>query len=162
MNAWLFALAFVLLVGLVSFLVYERRQNRKHEQRVRKLYASPILDELQDVLHFAKKHAAELVTVDKSGVYIRFLSPGYGDYYFSMHAHGFQQLTPKQQAAMRTILEERMPHLNEKKHYHLSRQTKRLPNGNIEHAFTYTMDNQYKKMLTRAPYYAPQMVPYMG
>ena len=35
-----------------------------------------------------------------------------------------------------------------------------LVNGKIEFAYTYTMSNRYKEMLTRAPYYAPRMQPY--
>ncbi|MBE5794539.1 MAG: hypothetical protein E7323_07650 [Clostridiales bacterium] len=162
MNALLIAFAVVLLILLVSFLVYDLRQTRKHRQLVRKLYASPILDNMQDELHFAKKHAVEYARVDKNGVHFRFLSPGYGEYHFIMQEHGFRQLTPAQQSAMRTILEERLPHFTEQTHYRLSRSSKHLPNGNTEYAYTYTMTNHYKEMLTRAPYYAPQMVPYIG
>jgi len=162
MNALLFAFAVILLVLLFSFLIYERQQNHKHQQLVRKLYASPILDELQEALRFAKKHAVEQATVDKYGVHFRFLSPAYGEYHYLMREHSYQQLTPAQQSAMRTVLEERLPHLTEKTHYRLSRKTKHLPNGDMEYAFTYTMTNRYKEMLTRAPHYAPQMVPYVG
>ena len=162
MNVLLAMLAAILMILLVSFLVYDMRQTRKHRQRVRKLYSSPIMDEMQDALHFAKKHSVELAMVDKHGVHFRFLSPAYGEYHFIMREHGFRTLTPAQQSAMRTILEERLPHFTEKTHYRLSRSTKYLPNGDTEYAYTYTMTNHYKEMLTRAPYYAPQMVPYVG
>ena len=159
---FLLVAAVVLFGGLIAFIVYEHRQTRLHRQRVRKLYASPIMDELQHVLRFAKKHAVEVATVDKNGIHFRFLSPGYGEYHFLMHQHGYLNLTPAQQSAMRTILEERLPHLTEKTHYRLSRQITRLPNGETESFYTYIMTNQYKEMLTRAPHYAPQMLPYAG
>lgn len=162
MNAMLFAFSFVLVVISVAFFVYDRRQNRKHRQLVRKLYASPILDDMQEELRFAAKHAVELATVDKYGVHFRFLSPAYGEYHFLMREHGYKLLTSAQQSAMRTVLEERLPHFTEKTHYRLSRSTKYLPNGDIEFAYHYTMTNAYKEMLTRAPYYAPRMVPYVG
>ena len=109
-----------------------------------------------------QKHAVELAIVDKTGVHFRFLSPGYGEYHFVMREHGFQNLTPAQQSAMRTVLEERLPHLTEKTHYRLSRRAIQLPNGQTEYSYSYIMSNQYKEMLTRAPYYVPQMVPYVG
>ena len=161
-NVLLFVFAAILLVLLLAFLIYEFRQTRLHRRRVRMLYASPVMDELQHGLRFAKKHAAELITVDKNGVYLRFLSPGYGEYFYLMEEHGFAQLTPQQQSAMRTVLEERLPHLAEKSHYRLTRKTIQLPNGKIEYAFSYTMTNSYKEQLTRAPHYAPRMTPYSG
>lgn len=162
MITFMLTLTFVLLGLLVAFFIYDHRQNCQHRQRVRKLYASPVMDALQPALHFAKKHAVELAIVDKTGVHFRFLSPGYGEYHFVMREHGFQNLTPAQQSAMRTVLEERLPHLTEKTHYRLSRRTIQLPNGQTEYSYSYIMSNQYKEMLTRAPYYVPQMVPYVG
>ncbi len=158
----LFSLAAVLSILLVAFLLYEHRQTRQHRLRVRKLYASAVMEELKPVLRFAKKHAVELATVDKNGVYLRFLSPGYGEYRLLMREHHFAPLSPLQQNAMRTVLEEQLPHFTEKSHYRLTRRTRHLLNGSTEYAYTYTMTNQYKEMLTRAPQYAPQMVPYMG
>lgn len=155
----LFSFAAILLILLAAFLIYEHRQNRQHRLRVRKLYASAVMEELKPVLRFAKKHAVELATVDKSGVYLRFLSPGYGEYRLVMREHHFAPLTPLQQNAMRTVLEEQLPHFAEKSHYRLTRQTRYLLNGSIEYAFTYTMTNPYKEMLTRAPHYAPSMKP---
>lgn len=162
MIVWLLVAAGCLVALLAAFLIYECRQTRLHCQRVRKLYASPIMDELQHGLRFAKKHAVELATVDKNGVHLRFLSPAYGEYHFLMHQHGYLNLTPAQQSAMRTVLEERLPHLTEKTHYRLCRNTIQLPNGQTEYFYTYVMTNQYKEMLTRAHHYAPQMIPYAG
>lgn len=160
MNAYLTAFTAFLVLLLIAFLVYEIRQNRKHMLRVRKLYASPIMDDLQYALRFAKKHAVELAQVDKTGVYLRFLSPGYGEYRYRMNDHGYANLTPAQQSAMRTVLEEQLPHFTEKAYYRLSRKTVVLLNGKTEYVYSYTMTNPYKEKLTRAPHYAPQMQPY--
>ena len=162
MNALLFVFAAALLAVLIALMIYDSRQISKHRQLVDKLYASPVMDEMQGALHFAKKHAVETATVDKHGVHLRFLSPAYGEYHFIMREYGFRPLTPAQQNAMRTVLEERLPHMTEKTHYRLSRTVKQLPNGQTEYAHSYIMTNQYKEMLTRAPYYAPRMVPYAG
>ena len=162
MTTALYAFSFILVVLSIAFITYDHSQSRKHRQHVRKLYASPIMDDMQDALRFAGKHAVELATVDKYGVHFRFLSPAYGEYHYLMNENGYRFLTPAQQSAMRTVLEERLPHLTEKTHYRLSRSTKHLPNGDLEYAYTYTMANNYKEMLTRAPYYAPRMVPYVG
>lgn len=160
MNAYMVAFTAFLFLVLAAFLIYETRQNRRHELRVRKLYASPVMDELQHELRFAKKHAVELARVDKTGVYLRFLSPGYGEYRYRMRDHGFANLTPEQQNALRTVLEEQLPHFDEKDYYRLSRKNVYLPNGKTEHVYSYTMTNRYKEKLTRAPQYAPQMQPY--
>lgn len=160
MNALLFAFTAFLILLLLAFTIYEWRQARQHKLRVRKLYASPMMDELKHGLRFAKKHAVELARVDKTGVYLRFLSPGYGEYTYRMREHGYANLTPQQQSALRTVLEEQLPHFDDKGHYRLTRKTIYLLNGKTEYAYSYTMTNRYKEMLTRAPYYAPQMQPY--
>ncbi len=160
MNAFLFAFTAFLVLLLTAFTIYELRQARLHRLRVRKLYASSMMDELQHGLRFAKKHAVELARVDKTGVYLRFLSPGYGEYHYRMREHGYANLTPQQQSALRTVLEEQLPHFDDKSHYRLTRKSIYLLNGKIEFAYTYTMTNHYKEMLTRAPYYAPRMQPY--
>lgn len=160
MNAYMAAFTAFLILLLAAFLIYDTRQNRKHRLRVRKLYASPIMDELKHELRFAQKHAVELARVDKTGVYLRFLSPGYGDYCYCMRDHGYANLTPQQQNALRTVLEEQLPHFDEKDYYRLSRKTVYLLNGKTEYVYSYTMTNHYKEKLTRAPHYAPQMQPY--
>ena len=160
MNAYLIAFSAFLVILLTIFVIHEVRQARLHRLRVRKLYASPMMDELQHELRFAQKHAVELARVDKTGVYLRFLSPGYGEYAYRMREHGYANLTPQQQSALRTVLEEQLPHFDDKSYYRLTRKTIYLVNGKIEFAYTYTMSNRYKEMLTRAPYYAPQMQPY--
>lgn len=160
MNASVFAFTAFLVLLLIAFLLHELRQSRLHRLRVRKLYASPIMDELQHELRFAKKHAVELAHVDKTGVYLRFLSPGYGEYSYRMREHGYGALTPEQQSALRTVLEEQLPHFDDKAYYRLTRKMVYLPNGKTEYVYTYTMSNRYKEMLTRAPYYAPRMQPY--
>jgi hypothetical protein len=93
-------------------------------------------------------------------VYLRFLSPGYGEYAYRMREHGYANLTPQQQNALRTVLEEQLPHFDDKSYYRLTRKIIHLVNGKTEYAYTYTMSNRYKEMLTRAPYYAPRMQPY--
>ena len=160
MNAYILAFAAFLLVLLIVFVIHELHQSRQHRLRVRKMYASPMMEELQHELRFAQKHAVELARVDKTGVYLRFLSPGYGEYSYRMREHGFSPLTPQQQSALRTVLEEQLPHFDDQNYYRLTRKTIYLVNGKIEFAYTYTMSNRYKEMLTRAPYYAPRMQPY--
>ncbi len=160
MNAYFIAFTAFLVILLIAFLIYELRQSRLHKLRVRKLYASPMMDELKHELRFAKKHAVELAQVDKNGVYLRFLSPGYGEYTYRMREHGYASLTPQQQSALRTVLEEQLPHFDDKDYYRLTRKFVHLPNGKTETAYSYTMTNSYKETLTRAPYYAPRMQPY--
>ena len=54
---------------------------------------------------------------------------------------------------MRTLLEECLPKLTDIKRYRPSCKRVRLVNGDVEREFHYTMQNSYKTMLSRAPYY---------
>lgn len=147
------ALALALFVITIVGAMRERDSNRRHQLRVRKLYASPVFDNLSPILKAAKKRHVEQVIIDKTGVVLCFLSPVGSNTAFLMKEYGFQYLSVEQQEAMRTVLEECLPQLRDHKLYHLNRQRIVLLNGDVEYVSRYIMQNSYKVRLIRAPYY---------
>lgn len=146
---------FVILLLFYCFftLFQEGQRSRRHKLRVQKLYASPIFQEMLPVLTMAKKRPLEQVTIDKTGVRFAYMTPVGSWDVFDMKENGFAYLTFEQQEAMRTLLEECLPKLADIKRYRSSSRRVRLVNGDVEYEFRYVMQNSYKAMLARAPYY---------
>lgn len=134
-------------------LVNEARRSRRHALVVRKLYASPVFDDMLPLLRIARKRHIEQLTIDKTGVLFTFMYPSGSHNAFMMKNYGYPYLNMEQQEAMRTLLEECLPKLRDASRYHHSQKRVRLINGEVEYVFRYAMQNQYKAMLNRAPYY---------
>lgn len=98
-------LGILLLVYLVAALVREIRRLQRQRMRVRKLYASPVFQDMLPMLEHARKRHLEQVRVDKTGVLITYLFPAGSNSAFLMKPHGYAYLTEEQQDAMRTLLE---------------------------------------------------------
>ena len=95
-------LGILLLVYLVAALVREIRRLQRQRMRVRKLYASPVFQDMLPMLEHARKRHLEQVRVDKTGVLITYLFPAGSNSAFLMKPHGYAYLTEEQQDAMRT------------------------------------------------------------
>lgn len=144
----------ILPVGLLAGALWrERRQKKRLELRVQKLYASQLFEDMMPQLRFSRKQQIEQVTVDKTGVVFRYLHVKNNEAAFLMRPHGYRYLTPEQQEAMRAVLEECLPQLRDNKRYSLGRRRIRLLNGEVEYVYQYTIANDYKAALMRAPYY---------
>ena len=143
----------LLLVYLIAALVREIRRLQRQRMRVRKLYASPVFQDMLPMLEHARRRHLEQVRVDKTGVLITYLFPAGSNTAFLMKPHGYAYLTEEQQAAMRTLLEECLPKLRQRGCYRLLRRTYRLVNGQVEYSYRYVMQNRYKASLVRIPYY---------
>ena len=120
---------------------------------VRKMYASPMFEDMMPMLALAKRHSLEQVRVDKTGVMFRLLHPAGNEMVFFMRSHGYPYLTEERQEAMRVLLEECIPKLAERDKYEVMRRRNRLINGDVEYEYSYTMRNAYKNKLVRAQYY---------
>lgn len=145
------------LIVLLVVLIRQHRRTRLQQLRVRKLYASPVFEALYPMLKGARRHVPEQITVDKTGVLFRYLTPAGYRNAFLMKEHGFAYLTPDQQEAMLVVLEECLPTLRQNDHYRFSQKTQRLIDGRSERSYTYTMANSYKITLARSTYYDPRM-----
>lgn len=144
----------LLLVGSGVYLLWHEHTVEKMLcLRMQKLQASQLFEDMQPFLRMAKKHAFEQLTVDKTGVAIRYLNHSIGEVAFLMRPNGYHYLTPEQQEAMRGVLEELFPVLRDHAHYGLNRCRNRLLNGDVEYAYRYIIANAYKAKLVRAPYY---------
>ncbi len=154
MQTALPALAVAMLVGsAIALMVRDRRQQQRLRLRVQKLYASQLFEDMLPLLQACRKRQLEQVIVDKTGVVMRYLHSAGGESAFLMRPNGYRYLTPEQQEALRTVLEECLPKIRDSQRYHLTRQRIRLLNGQVEYAYRYTITNAYKARLARAPYY---------
>lgn len=146
-------LAAVFVGAVVVSLYQEHRHQKKLRLHVQKLYASQLFEDMMPMLKAARRHSVEQVTVDKTGVMLRYFQPHSMETAFLMRPNGYAYLTPEQQEAMRVILEECLPALRDQQKYRLSRRRIRLVNGDTEYEYRYTINNAYKATLVRAPYY---------
>ena len=89
-------LGILLLVYLVAALVREIRRLQRQRMRVRKLYASPVFQDMLPMLEHARKRHLEQVRVDKTGVLITYLFPAGSNSAFLMKPHGYAYLTEEQ------------------------------------------------------------------
>ena len=146
-------LAAVLAGAVIIYFYREHVHEKKLRLRVKKLYASQLFMDMMPMLHAARHHSMEQLTVDKTGVLIRYLQASSAETAFLMRPNGYAYLTPEQQEAMRAVLEECLPKLSDSARYHVHRKRNYLLNGDVEYAYQYTITNAYKAQLCRAPYY---------
>lgn len=151
-EVWLILLAAALLAYLIVLICREARAVRRHKLRVRKLYASPVFEAMLPFLSTARRRRLEQARVDKTGVLFTYLTPPGSSSAFLMKKQGFAYLTPEQQNAMRTLLEECLPYLQDRSMYRVSRRVYRLVNGEKEYSYRYVIQNDYKAMLARSRY----------
>ena len=147
------ALAAFCVVAVAASLYREHRNAKKLRLRVQKLYASQLFEDMMPMLRAARHHSVERVTVDKTGVALKYFQPHSMETAFLMRPNGYAYLTPEQQEAMRVILEQCLPALQDQQKYRLIRRRVRLVNGEVEYVYSYTICNAYKATLCRAPYY---------
>ena len=153
-------LAAMLAGVVVAYFYQEHLREKKLQLRVQKLYASQLFEDMIPMLQFARHNAIEQLVVDKTGVVLRYLHSEGAETAFLMRPNGYAYLTVEQQEAMRSVLEECLPKLREKEKYHVTRKRNVLLNGSVEYAFHYTIDNAYKALLNRAPYYDGTLQPH--
>lgn len=146
------ALAALLAGAVVVYFYREHIREKKLRLRVQKFYASQLFEDITPMVRFARHHAVEQVTVDKTGLVMRLLPTGQ-ETAFLMRPNGYNYLTVEQQEAMRAVMEECIPKLCDNEHYRVTRKRNVLLNGDIEYAYQYTISNAYKARLARAPYY---------
>ena len=158
MQSVLPVLLAALFAGLVVAYFYrEHIREKKLQLRVQKLYASQLFEDMMPMLRFARHHAVEQMSVDKTGVVLRYLNHSGSEVAFLMRPNGYAYLTVEQQEAMRSVLEECLPKLRDTSKYHVIRKRVVLLNGCTEYTYQYAMTNRYKSLLTRAPYYNGSM-----
>lgn len=141
------------LAAMVLFYFYrDSIREKKLRLRVQKLCASQLFEDMTPMLRFARRHAIQRLTVDKTGVILCFLANNQ-ETAFLMRPNGYNYLSPEQQEAMRAVLEECIPNLRDNRKYRFGRKRITLLNGDVEYAYQYTIANSYKAKLSRAAYY---------
>jgi len=143
----------LLAFAVIVYFVLERRREKKLRLRVQKLYASQLFEDMIPLITHARHCPLEKLAVDKTGVVLRSMRPDSHEEGFLMRPNGYAYLTPEQQEAMRTVLEECIPKLQDVSQYHVTRRRKVLLNGDVEYVYQYTISNEYKARLSRAAYY---------
>lgn len=146
-------LAAVLASAVIIYFYRDHVREKKLQLRVQKLYASQLFEDMIPLITHARHCPLEKLAVDKTGVVLRSLHADSHETGFLMRPNGYAYLTPEQQEAMRTMLEECVPKLQDTSRYHVTRRRKVLLNGDIEYVYQYTISNDYKALLSRAAYY---------
>ena len=153
MNIFFLFIAVLGIAVVVCFLWLDRKKSRLLRLRVKKMHASPLFAELAPLLKNAQNRPIEQLTVDKTGVYIRFMHPVGSEVRFSLREKGFGYLTEERQEALLILLEEFLPRVTDSHRYAFRKKRVLLLNGHFERYYQYTILNSYKNSLVRAPYY---------
>lgn len=153
------ALAALLACAVIGYFFEENVHEKKLRLRVEKLYASQMFEDMLPMIHFARKHQIEQLSVDKTGVVLRFLHSGSQETAFLMRPNGYNYLSVEQQEALRAVWEECVPTLRDQSKYRVTRGRIVLLNGEIEYVYQYTMSTSYKDRLSRALYYDGALQP---
>ena len=140
------------LIGYLAWL--DNRHLRRLRFRVKKLYASPMFAKMVPFLRVAQRNPIEQLTIDKTGVTVRYLEPAGSESRFILRAHGFGHLHPEKQEALLALLEEFLPKMTDPHRYFFRKRRVRLVNGQTEIYYEYIIQNHYKTHLIRAPYYS--------
>lgn len=144
----------VLGIGTVAYFLWlDHKRSRLLRLRVKKMHASPLFAELAPLLKNAQNRPIEQLTVDKTGVFIRFMQPVGSEARFSLRDRGFGYLTQERQEALVILLEEFLPRVTDSHRYAFRKKRTLLLNGHFETYYQYTILNAYKTSLVRAPYY---------
>ncbi len=146
-------LCVAVIIGSVWLIVRDRRQLQLLRLRARKLRSTAMFAELQPMLTRMRRLPIERLRVDKTGVTVRFVYPHGAEIRFRMAEHGYPELTEEKQEALLLLIEETLPRLCRRELYALGRRTIRQINGTREHYHQFTIRNDYKIKLDRAPYY---------
>lgn len=147
---------FIALIG-IAFVVYlmfaDRRRMRVQRLRVKKMYASPMFEAMKPVLQRTQKYSIESLSIDKTGFTVRYVFPFGYETSFSMVDYGYPNLTVEKQEALLLLLEEFLPRLTTHDCYSFRAIRHKLLDGHVEYQYKYVIRNDYKNLLTRAPYY---------
>ena len=144
----------IVSVALVSYLFWlDNRNLRLLKLRVKKLHASPLFKDLVPLLRIAQKRPIEHLTIDKTGIAIRYIEPAGSETRFVLAQHGYSPLSSEKQEALLVLMEEFLPKLADNHRYVRHKKRTRLMNGQFEIYHRYIILNRYKTSLIRAPYY---------
>jgi len=146
-------LAALLAGAVIVYFYQEHIREKKLRLRVQKLYASQLFEDMMPMIRLARRRPIERLTVDKTGVVLRYLHSADPETAFLMRPNGYRYLTVEQQEAMRAMLEECIPKICDEGNYRVSRKRNVLLNGDVEYSYHYTISNAYKARLARASYY---------
>ncbi len=147
---------FIAIIGLllVGYLIWlDRRRLRLLKLRVKKMYGSPLFQDLAPILRAAQIRPIESLRVDKTGITVRYVHPAGSETRFNISKQGYRPLSPERQEALMALLEEFLPKITDSNRYVLRKKRIRLLNGQTEYYHQYTIVNGYKNSLVRAPYY---------
>ena len=126
---------------------------RKLRMLALKMHASPLFAQLSPLLKNAQYRAIEQLSVDKTGIVIRYIQPAGSETHFRLRDHGFPYLTEEKQQAILCLLEEFLPLIADTHRYSLRKRRALLLNGRFDIYYQYTILNAYKATLMRAPHY---------
>ena len=146
-------LAALLASAVIVYFYQEHVREKRLRMRVQKLYASQLFEDMIPLIRFARRWPVERISVDKTGVVVRCLHTDQHETGFLMRPNGYSYLSTERQEAMRAVLEECIPKIQNGSNYRVLRTRKVLLNGDVEYVYQYMISNEYKARLSRAAYY---------
>ena len=146
-------IAFIWVALLVALVLDERKRMQMQRVRVKNLSSSALFESMKPLLLRAQRLSVESLTIDKTGLTFRFLSPVGYEAHFHMTDYGYPNLTLDKQEALLLLLEEFVPKLTTHSYYAFRSKRTKLLDGHVEYQYRYIIQTDYKNLLTRAPYY---------
>ena len=149
---WLLAIG--LIVAAVCLIRIDRRETALMHLRLKKMRGHDLYHELSIKLRQAAKHCIESIEVNQEQVRVKYFYPEIGEIRFDFARRGFKRLSIEQAQALTLLIETEHPMLKEHTKYRFHRYTVIRPNGTKTYKYFYTIRNDYKTALCRAPYYS--------
>lgn len=153
-QALLWLLTVGLIVAAVCLIRIDRRETTLMHLRLKKMRSHDLYHELSIKLRQAAKHCIESIEVNQEQVRAKYFYPEQGEIRFDFARRGFKRLTIEQTQALALLIETEHPMLKERAKYHFHRNTVVHSNGTKSYKYFYTIRNDYKTALCRAPYYS--------
>lgn len=149
-------LIFALVLVLLRFLWTDIRTEKRIRLRAQRLRASEMFARLTMLLR-TRTSQLEQITVDGSGLYLRYLSSPCQETAFLWREHGYDEMSDESRQAMLYLLEETIDSLTDRKLYKRRAKRRTLLNGREDVYYQYIMQIDYKNLLQNAKYYDGRM-----
>ncbi len=153
MNAFFILVALGCIASVGYYLWADRNRMQMLRFHVKKMHGSPLFADLTPLLRRAQNRPIEQLTIDKTGLTLRFMQPVGSVMSFQVRDYGYAYLTPEKQEALLVLLEQFLPLIVDSHRYALRKRRTWLLNGKSEISYQYTILTAYKTSLVRAPHY---------
>lgn len=153
-EVFLWLLALCLIMAAIYLLRLDRRETQLTQLNLQKMRGNDLYYEVYTYLRYATKHSVESVDIGRDRVKVRFFYPEPGESRYDYALKGFRHLNPLQVQTLALLIETDFPIFKDKARYHFNRRRIPMPNGSKRYEYHYTIRNDYKTAICRAPFYS--------